>query len=94
MEEKISMPNSSDRRFIIVQECIEINKLLIIPNIVIASHCIISLRNTASIYLLDAIEIAARCAKLDIEIDDTTIRYRDGHLSKAIEFIEKSILQN
>ena len=94
MEQKISMPNSSDSRFDIVQEKIETNELSILPYIVVASHCLISLRNTPSVYLLDAIEIAAVYARLDIIIDGNTIRYIDGHLEKAITHIEKSILQN
>ena len=93
MEKKINMPNS-DNKFKFVQERIETNQVVALPNIIVASHSLISLRNTASIYLADAISIAAIQANLQIRVDEHIIRYEIGHLTKALEFIEKSILLN
>jgi hypothetical protein len=93
MEKKINMPNS-DNKFKFVQERIETDKVVALPNIVVASHSLISLRNIPSIYLLEAIGIAAMQKKLNISFERDIIRYADGHLTKALEFIEKSIIQN
>jgi hypothetical protein len=87
------MPNSNSK-FKFVQERLETNKVLALPNIVVASHCLIALRNTASIFLAEPIAIAAIQANLQIRVDGNIIRYENGHLTRAIEFIEKSILQN
>ena len=87
------MPNA-DNKFLLVQERLEIDKIIALPNIIVANHILFSLRNTASIYLSNAIRIASLQCDLDIDIDKDMIRYQVGHLSKAIEFIEYSILKN
>lgn len=89
MEQKINMP-----KFQIVEERIETIKPVIIPNLIVAYHTTISLRNTSAIYLVDVICIAALYKKLDIRIINDVISYREGHLSAAIEFIEYSHLKN
>jgi hypothetical protein len=88
------MPNSSNNRFKFVQERLETNKVVALPNIVVASHSLISLRNTASIFLIEPIAIAAIQNNLSIIIEGDIIKYTEGHLTKALEFIEKSILLN
>jgi len=93
MEKKISMPNS-DNKFKLVQERLETNEIVLLPNIIVASHSLISLRNIPTIYLTETILVAAIQNKLQITLERNTIRYVDGHLTKALEFIEKSILQN
>lgn len=87
------MPNA-DKKFLLVQERLEIDKVFALPNIVVANHTLISLRNTATIYLTNAIRIASLQCDLDIDIDNDMIRYQEGHLSRALEFIEYSILKN
>ena len=94
MEKKINMPNSSDNKFKFVQERLETNKIVALPNIIVASHSLISLRNIASVMLIEPIGIAAMQRKLQISIESNIIRYSEGHLTKALEFIEKSILLN
>lgn len=93
MEKRINMPNADDR-FKFVQECLEIDDVVAIPNIVVANHSVISLRNTPTIHLINAIRIAALQRNLDIDIVGDIISYEDGHLTKAINFIEYSILKN
>jgi hypothetical protein len=87
------MPNS-DNKFKLVQERLETNEIVLLPNIIVASHSLISLRNIPTIYLTETILVAAIQNKLQITLERNTIRYVDGHLTKALEFIEKSILQN
>lgn len=89
MEQKINMP-----KFQIIEERIETIKPVIIPNLIVAFHSIISLRNTSAIYLVDILRIAALQQKLDIVVVNDVIRYREGHLAAAIEFIEYSHLKN
>ena len=87
------MPNS-DSKFKFVQERLEFEKIVAIPNIIVASHTLISLRNIPSVMLIEPIGIAAMQRKLQISIEGDIIRYSEGHLTKALEFIEKSVLLN
>ncbi len=89
MEQKINMP-----KFQIVEERIETIKPVVIPNLIVANHTLISLRNTSALYLVDVIFIAALQKELDIRINNDVISYREGHLTAAIEFIEYSHLKN
>jgi len=87
------MPNADDR-FQFVQECLEIDDVVALPNIIVANHTLISLRNTPTIHLVNAIRIAALQLNLAIEIEGDNVIYEEGHLKKALEFIEYSILKN
>jgi hypothetical protein len=87
------MPNADDR-FQFVQECLEIDDVVALPNIVVANHTLISLRETPTMHLVNAIKIAALQRNLDIGIIGDIITFEDGHLTKAIDFIEYSILKN
>lgn len=93
MEKRINMPNADDR-FQFVQECLEIDDVVALPNIVVANHTLISLRETPTMHLVNAIKIAALQRNLDIGIIGDIITFEDGHLTKAIDFIEYSILKN
>ena len=93
MENKTKMPNA-DNKFRLVQERLEIFKVHTLPNIVVANHSLISLRETATIYVLNAIQIAATQLNLDIDIYGDQIVYEEGHLERARNFIEYSILKN
>jgi hypothetical protein len=93
MEKKIEMPNA-DNKFRLVQERLEIDEVVIEENVIVANHTLIELRNTPTFYITEAIEIAADQCNLNIDISDNLISFQDGHLTKAIEFIEHSVLQN
>jgi len=93
MEKRINMSNSNDN-FKLVQERLELTEVFGIPNFVVANHTLISLRNTPTMHLVNAIRIAALQLNLDIGIAGDIITFEDGHLAKALDFIEYSILKN
>jgi len=93
MEKRINMSNSNDK-FRFVQERLETDKVFALPNIVVANHTLINLRNTPTMHLVNAIRIAALQLNLDIGIAGDIITFEDEHLAKALDFIEYSILKN
>ena len=94
MQKKTNTNGMHKHKFKFVEERVDTSKPSPIPYIIIANHSIIEVRNTPTIHLVDAVRIATIQQGLQIHIEGDMISYTEGHLKKAVDFIEYSLLKN